>query len=76
MFRPWCRHRGAEPHEAEGTIVVKNVELAAEHFFATVGAMPAWLAAYGIYRTPETEEERLAHAVELFLNGLLARGPA
>ena len=56
--------------------MVKNVELAAEQFFAMVGAMPVWLAAYGIYRTPEVEEERLAHAVELFLNGLLVRGPA
>lgn len=60
-------------HEAAGSILVKDVEIAAEQFFAMVGAMPAWLAAYGIYRTPETEEQHLQHAVELFLNGLLVR---
>lgn len=60
-------------HEQAGTVVVDNIELAAEQFFAMVGAMPAWLAAYGIYRTPEVEEEHMQHAVRLFLNGLLTR---
>ncbi|SQD95207.1 putative transcriptional regulator, TetR family [Parafrankia sp. Ea1.12] len=60
-------------HESAGTVVVGDVDLAAEQFFAMVGAMPAWLAAYGIYRTPEVEEEHLHHAVSLFLNGVLAR---
>jgi AcrR family transcriptional regulator len=62
-------------HEVEGTIIVKDVEIAAEQFLAMVGAMPAWLAAYGIYRTPEVEEQHLQHAIELFLNGLLVRRP-
>jgi AcrR family transcriptional regulator len=60
-------------HELSGTIIVHDIELAAEQFFAMVGAMPAWLAAYGIYRTPEVEEAHLQHAVTLFLNGMLAR---
>ncbi len=66
-------------HERAGTVVVGDVELAAEQFFAMVGAAPAWLAAYGIYRTPEAEEAHLQHAVELFLKGVLVRvdpGPA
>jgi aryl-alcohol dehydrogenase-like predicted oxidoreductase len=37
--------------------------------------MPAWLAAYGIYREPEVEEEHIRHAVELFVNGVLVRPP-
>lgn len=60
-------------HERAGTVVVGDVELAAEQFFAMVGAAPAWLAAYGIYRTPEVEEAHLQHAVELFLKGVLVR---
>ena len=60
-------------HERAGAIVVEDIELAAEQFFAMVGAMPAWLAAYGIHRTPEVEEAHLRHAVKLFLNGMLVR---
>jgi len=60
-------------HEEAGTVVVEDVELAAEQFFAMVGAMPAWLATYGVHRTPEVEEAHLQHAVKLFLNGVLAR---
>ncbi|HTJ71076.1 MAG TPA: TetR/AcrR family transcriptional regulator [Actinospica sp.] len=60
-------------HENAGTVVLEDVELAAEQFFAMVGAMPAWLAAYGIHRTPDVEEAHLQHAVKLFLNGVLAR---
>jgi AcrR family transcriptional regulator len=60
-------------HERAGTVVVHDVELAAEQFFAMVGAAPAWLAAYGIYRTPEVEEAHLQHAIKLFLNGVLVR---
>ncbi|MBE3202954.1 MULTISPECIES: aldo/keto reductase [Parafrankia] len=62
-------------HERAGAVSVSNVELAAEQFFAMVGAMPAWLAAYGIYRSPELEDQRLQHAVQLFLSGVLTRGP-
>ncbi|MCK9900680.1 aldo/keto reductase [Frankia sp. Cpl3] len=61
-------------HERAGDVTVPDVALAAEQFFAMVGAMPAWLAAYGIYRAPEVEDERLQHAVRLFLNGILTRG--
>ena len=60
-------------HERAGTIVAHDLELAAEHFFAMIGAMPAWLAAYGVYRTPEVEEAHLQRAVTLFLNGMLVR---
>jgi AcrR family transcriptional regulator len=60
-------------HERAGTLVVEDLELAAEQFFAMVGAMPAWLAAYGIHRTPEDEEAHLRHAVKLFLNGVRVR---
>jgi AcrR family transcriptional regulator len=60
-------------HEAAGTITVPDIEIAAEQFFALVGAMPAWLAAYGIHREPEVAERHLRHAVALFLNGLLVR---
>ena len=60
-------------HEHAGAIAVDDIELAAEQFFAMVGAMPAWLAAYGIHRTPEVEEAHLQHAVKLFLNGVLVR---
>ncbi|OHV41406.1 TetR/AcrR family transcriptional regulator [Pseudofrankia saprophytica] len=60
-------------HEHAGTIVVRDVEIAAEQFFAMVGAMPAWLAAYGIHRRPEVEEAHIQHAVDLFLNGLRIR---
>jgi AcrR family transcriptional regulator len=60
-------------HERLGTIAVGDVELAAEQFFAMVGAMPAWLATYGIRRAPEVEEAHIRHAVELFLNGVLVR---
>ncbi|XVQ09450.1 aldo/keto reductase [Spirillospora sp. CA-255316] len=60
-------------HERAGTVVVRDVEIAAEQFFAMVGAMPSWLAAHGIHRTPEVEEQHIEHAVELFLNGLLVR---
>jgi aryl-alcohol dehydrogenase-like predicted oxidoreductase/AcrR family transcriptional regulator len=61
-------------HERAGTVAVGDVEIAAEQFFAMVGAMPSWLAAHGIHRTPEVEERHIEHAVELFLNGLLVRG--
>ena len=60
-------------HQSAGAIAVEDIELAAEQFFAMVGAMPAWLAAYGIHRTPEVEEAHLQHAVKLFLNGVLVR---
>ncbi|GAA3219723.1 hypothetical protein GCM10010468_43930 [Actinocorallia longicatena] len=60
-------------YEQEATMAVPDVELTAEHFFAMVGALPAWLAAYGIRRTPEEEERHLRHAVALFLDGVLAR---
>lgn len=60
-------------HAAEGTIVVDDVELAAEQFLALVAAMPARLAAFGVFRAPEVEERHLQHAVTLFLRGTLPR---
>ncbi|MGF7237413.1 MAG: TetR/AcrR family transcriptional regulator [Frankia sp.] len=60
-------------HASEGTVVVEDVELAAEQFIAMVVAMPALLATFGVVRPPDVEERHLRHAVELFLNGVLAR---
>nr|BFE35199.1 hypothetical protein GCM10010200_074500 [Actinomadura rugatobispora] len=62
-------------HHDAGAITIGDIELAAEQFFAMVGAMPAWLAAHGVHRTPEDEERHLRHAIDLFLNGLLIRRP-
>ncbi|QFG26220.1 aldo/keto reductase [Actinomadura sp. WMMB 499] len=60
-------------HRDAGSLVVGDIEIAAEQFFAMVGSMPAWLAAYGTYRTPEVEEAHVRHAVHLFLHGVLVR---
>ncbi|OHV30398.1 MULTISPECIES: TetR/AcrR family transcriptional regulator [Pseudofrankia] len=59
-------------HAAAGTVQIDDLELAAEHFLTLVSAMPAWLAVFGISRTPENEERHLRYAVTLFLNGVLA----
>ncbi|XVQ14495.1 aldo/keto reductase [Spirillospora sp. CA-255316] len=63
-------------HHDAGAITIGDIELAAEQFFAMVGAMPAWLAAHGVHRTPEDEDKHLRHAIDLFLNGLLIREAA
>jgi AefR-like transcriptional repressor, C-terminal domain len=60
-------------HAEQGTVVVDDLELAAEQFLALVAVMPARLAAFGIARPPEVEERHLQHAVSLFLHGVLAR---
>lgn len=57
-------------HEAEGTITVDDVELAAEQFLAMVSMMPARLAAVGVRRPPEVEERHIQHAVSLFVRAL------
>lgn len=60
-------------HITAGTIVLDDVEIAAEQFLAMVVALPARLASYGIYRQSEVEERHLLHAVDLFLRGALTR---
>lgn len=60
-------------HAEDGSVVVDDIELAAEQFLALVSAMPARLAAFGVVRAPEVEERHLQHAVTLFLRGVLAR---
>jgi AcrR family transcriptional regulator len=60
-------------HEAAGSVVIDDIELAAEHFLAMVSVMPARLAAFGVFRTRRDEERHLEHAVELFLRGILPR---
>jgi TetR/AcrR family transcriptional regulator, mexJK operon transcriptional repressor len=61
-------------HQESGTIEVDDFELAAGHFIAMIEHLPARLADYGIYRSPEDEERHLQHAVDLFLRGVLSRG--
>jgi AcrR family transcriptional regulator len=60
-------------HAEAGTVVVKDIEITAEHFLAMVEAMPARLADFGIFRAPEQGERHLQHAVELLLDGILPR---
>ncbi|EFC82607.1 TetR/AcrR family transcriptional regulator [Parafrankia sp. EUN1f] len=63
-------------HAERGTIVVDDVEIAAEQFIALVSMSPAWLATFGITRDPEAAERHLRHAVALFLNGVRRRDNA
>ncbi len=60
-------------HAAAGTVTIADVELAAEQFIAMVAVMPSLLATFGVFRSAEAEERHLRHAVDLFLNGVLAR---
>jgi TetR/AcrR family transcriptional regulator, mexJK operon transcriptional repressor len=60
-------------HWEAGAIEVEDLELTAGHFIALIEHLPARLADYGIYRTPEDEEHHLQHAVDLFLRGVLPR---
>lgn len=60
-------------HADNGTIVVDDIEIAAEQFLALVAVMPARLAAFGVFRDPDAEERHLRHAVTLFLRGILPR---
>ncbi|WP_083749859.1 TetR/AcrR family transcriptional regulator [Frankia sp. CcI49] len=63
-------------HIERGTIVVDDVEIAAEQFIALVSMSPAWLATFGVTRDPEVSERHLRHAVALFLNGVRRRDDA
>lgn len=76
--RTWSPYRRAVEelltHHAEaGTVVVDDLESAAELFLAMVVALPARLAALGTARPAEVEERHLQHAVELFERGVMAR---
>lgn len=60
-------------HRESGTIEVEDLELTAGHFIAMIEHLPARLADYGIYRSPEDEERHVQHAVDLFLRGVVSR---
>lgn len=60
-------------HEKLGHIKVDDVELAAETFLAMVEAVPARMADFGVFRSPEQQERHLVYAVQLFLRGALPR---
>ncbi|XVQ06281.1 TetR/AcrR family transcriptional regulator [Spirillospora sp. CA-255316] len=62
-----------EHHARAGTIVVDDLELAAEQFLAMVSGFPAMLAVFGLRRDPDDEERHIQHAVALFHAGLLPR---
>ncbi len=57
-------------HEELDTIKVDDIELAAETFLAMVEAVPARMADFGVFRSPEQQERHLQYAVRLFLNGV------
>lgn len=57
-------------HESDG-LVIGNIETAAEQFIAMVALVASRMADFGVYRTPEVEEDHLAHAVALFVRGIL-----
>lgn len=50
---------------------IGNVYIAAEQFIAMVALVPGRLADFGIYCSPDVEEEHLDHAVALFVPGIL-----
>ncbi|WP_029112751.1 TetR/AcrR family transcriptional regulator [Mycobacterium sp. URHB0044] len=52
---------------------IANVEIAAEQFIAMVALVPGRMADFGIFRSPEVEEQHLEHAVALFVRGILPR---
>lgn len=60
-------------HRDAGTVAVEDLELAAEQFLTMVASHPARLAAFGLRRSPESEERYLEHAVNLFINGVGTR---
>jgi hypothetical protein len=62
-----------ERHSLDGTVKVDDPELAAEQFLAMVSAIPARLAAFGLFRPADVEARHLDHAVTLFLRGALTR---
>jgi AcrR family transcriptional regulator len=54
-------------HKKAGTIVLKDVPMAAEHFIAMVRSCPGWISALGQSRPPAIEDRYMHYAVELFL---------
>jgi AcrR family transcriptional regulator len=57
-------------HAKAGKISVENIEIAAEQFLGMVGALPAWLAAFGHTRPPQAEEQYVQQAVASFLRSV------
>lgn len=60
-------------HEKNGTIAVKDIEIAAEHFLAMVEGVVGRLADYGVFRSKRENERHLEQAVELFIRGVSVR---
>lgn len=59
--------------EANGTVKVDDIELAAEHFLAMVELIPGRLADFGVFRSKRQEDRHLKHALQLFLRGIEPR---
>jgi AcrR family transcriptional regulator len=59
-----------EAHQKTGSIVVKDVEVAAELFIAMVSQRTLWMALSNASRPIEMEESHMQQAVELFLRGI------
>lgn len=55
-----------------GEIVVDDLELASELFISLIIGIPARLAAFGSFREPEFEQQRIREAVRIFLKGISA----
>lgn len=60
-----------ERFKAPMGLQIANVEIAAEQFIAMVALVPGRMADFGIFRSPDVEEQHLQHAVALFVRGVL-----
>ena len=60
-------------HAKAGTIVIDDLDLAADQFMAMVAGLPTMLAEFGVFRGADEEERHIDHAVRLFLDGALPR---
>lgn len=58
-------------HRDAGEIAVENPELISELFISLIIGLPARLAAFGTFRDPEFEQQRIKEAVRLFLKGVV-----
>lgn len=60
-------------HEELGNIEIDDLELATETFLAMVEAVPARMADFGVFRSPQQQERHLRYAVRMFLRGVMPR---
>lgn len=60
-----------EQHVEAGEIVVDDLNLFSELFISLIMGIPARLAAFGRFRDPEFEQQRIKKAVRLFLAGII-----